>query len=236
MYTNSIREAFIGVDSVRVYGYGLGAHTERKTFSVSGVATSSLHALGQGQLEELEIRDIAAVWAELGVKELSLLKLNVEGAEYELLDRLIETDMIKRIKCVQVQFHDFVPNATVMVADLRRRLAKTHAQTYCFDFIWEQWTRLDDISPGQLSAALLERSELEKRLSLGLFQAEAKVRDLSVQILSREDWLDLDDPAKRAEAVRSLSARELVSGLYLKGISLLRRIRGLSRAPKSSKE
>jgi hypothetical protein len=48
---------------------------------------------------------------ESGVDRVNLLKINVEGAEYDILDKLIETGYIKNVDNIQVQFHNFVPNA-----------------------------------------------------------------------------------------------------------------------------
>tara|TARA_B100001057_G_scaffold500093_1_gene613426 strand:+ start:3220 stop:3867 length:648 start_codon:yes stop_codon:yes gene_type:complete len=38
-------------------------------------------------------------------EKIDLLKLNIEGAEYDVLDRLIETQEIRKIKYLLVQFH-----------------------------------------------------------------------------------------------------------------------------------
>ena len=68
-----------------------------------------------------------------------LLKLNIEGGEYEVLADLLESHFIDKITFIQIQFHDFMPDAENMRASLRRKLAKTHVESWCFDFIWESW-------------------------------------------------------------------------------------------------
>ena len=40
--------------------------------------------------------------------KIDLLKINIEGGEYEVLENLIENDLIKNIDNIQIQFHDFV--------------------------------------------------------------------------------------------------------------------------------
>ena len=38
----------------------------------------------------------------------TLMKINIEGGEYDLLEELLDENMIKQIVNLQVQFHDFV--------------------------------------------------------------------------------------------------------------------------------
>jgi len=72
------------------------------------------------------------------------MKINIEGAGYDLLDHLIESGFIKNIKNIQVQFHDIVAEAVKRRASIQEQLKKTHVLTYCYDFIWENWTIKDD--------------------------------------------------------------------------------------------
>ena len=70
------------------------------------------------------------------------MKINIEGAEYDLLDHLIETGFIANIINLQIQFHEFVPNAKERMENIQKRLEKTHALTYQHEFVWENWKRL----------------------------------------------------------------------------------------------
>lgn len=76
----------------------------------------------------------------IGHKEIDLMKINVEGAEYPILRNLIETGLIKNIKNLQVQFHLF---DWLDVRDEYEQLAldlnKTHYTSWKFPFVWENW-------------------------------------------------------------------------------------------------
>ena len=66
-----------------------------------------------------------------------------EGGEFELLNALLDRpDLIKKIKYFQIQFHDFVPDALKMRAEIQRRLSETHKVMWNFPFIWESWERI----------------------------------------------------------------------------------------------
>jgi hypothetical protein len=68
-----------------------------------------------------------------------LMKVNIEGAEFDLLDHMLEKGCMPMIGNLQVQFHRFVPNAPSRRRTLRSSLKLTHELTYEFYFVWENW-------------------------------------------------------------------------------------------------
>ncbi len=79
------------------------------------------------------------------IPTIDLMKINIEGGEYDLLEHLIESEYIRHIKNIQVQFHDFVPNAQERMWSIQEALARTHYLTYQYLFVWENWRIRDDI-------------------------------------------------------------------------------------------
>lgn len=47
---------------------------------------------------------------ERQINKIDLFKINIEGAEYDLLECIILNGYILKIKNIQVQFHDFFPD------------------------------------------------------------------------------------------------------------------------------
>jgi FkbM family methyltransferase len=78
-----------------------------------------------------------------GIKHVDLMKINIEGGEYDLLDHLIDTGLVKQIANIQVQFHDHVPNAERRMQKIQQALQKTHYLTYQYPFVWENWKRIE---------------------------------------------------------------------------------------------
>ena len=68
-----------------------------------------------------------------------LIKINIEGYEYPLLERLLDAGAISRFRDIQVQFHVFVPNAEERRKAIQERLLLTHNMTYNYNFVWENW-------------------------------------------------------------------------------------------------
>jgi hypothetical protein len=92
------------------------------------------------EIFEISLVSILDFIKEHNIHTVDLLKLNIEGGEYSLLESVIKDGNIKVFKNIQVQFHDFViDNARVRMRNIQRELAKTHQLTYQFEFVWENW-------------------------------------------------------------------------------------------------
>jgi hypothetical protein len=84
---------------------------------------------------------------ELGIKNIDLLKINIEGGEYSLLKRLIDSGKIMRCDTILVQYHEWIPRARRMRRKINANLAITHEVEWSYDFVWEKWKRKPHITP-----------------------------------------------------------------------------------------
>lgn len=72
---------------------------------------------------------------------IDLMKINVEGAEYPILQNLIHSGTIKNITDLQVQFHD-MEGYEGLYEEIAKELSKTHQLTWRFPFVWENWHKI----------------------------------------------------------------------------------------------
>jgi len=72
-------------------------------------------------------------------REVAVMKINIEGGEYSLLDYILKQGLISNIKNIQVQFH-IVPGYELLYVDIESELSKTHKLTWQTPFVWENWT------------------------------------------------------------------------------------------------
>ena len=92
-------------------------------------------------VQQAEVRSISEVVSELHIERIDLIKINIEGGEYDLLPAIIDSGLIKRIKYIQVQFHNF----DIGAADARfriRRSRKTHRGCGIMNSYGESWELL----------------------------------------------------------------------------------------------
>jgi FkbM family methyltransferase len=126
-----------------VYHAGIGPEHKFCKISVAGDASSILEHSGPlwqtGHEEQIEIISLDEIFRRHNLSTVRLMKINIEGAEYDLLDYMIDVDLATRIDDIQIQFHDFVPDASQRRDNIRERLTKTHTLTYDYEFVWENW-------------------------------------------------------------------------------------------------
>lgn len=77
------------------------------------------------------------------IKRVDLMKINIEGGEYALLNHLYGIGFLKNVKDIQVQFHNFTPTAEEDMKAIQKKLSETHKLTYQYPWVWDNWSRKD---------------------------------------------------------------------------------------------
>lgn len=94
------------------------------------------------------VSDISASMESLlqkrGAEHIDLVSMRLDGMEYDLIPYLITTGLIRKIRNLQIQFDDQVPDARARMLTIRKQLRETHAPTYQYEFVWENWERKED--------------------------------------------------------------------------------------------
>lgn len=121
---------------VEIYRNGVGAWDREIDLKIHG-AMSRAEQLDPADLTERV--NIIRLTDWIGEQKIDLLKLNIEGMEYEVIADLFNTCKIKQIKNLQVQFHIREPNDEKLHRVMRDELLRTHRLTYEFPFCWENY-------------------------------------------------------------------------------------------------
>jgi FkbM family methyltransferase len=140
-FREEIRQRFLGTSKVTVYPFGLAERSAWTEIAVEGDASSVTRRVGE-QTEAIELRDALEVLGPMAERGIDLIKINIEGGEFGLLARMLETGLAARCRDIQVQFHPWMENAANRRKELQRRLTATHRLTYAYPFVWENWRRL----------------------------------------------------------------------------------------------
>jgi FkbM family methyltransferase len=138
-FAAQIAERFCRNDDIEVFDYGLGAATRTQTIHLRGASSSTFRT--DASTDTIRIVDVAEWLSEKGIDSIQLMKINIEGGEFELLERLIETGGIERIDDVQVQFHNVASDSAQRMERIQQRLRHTHEPTFQYRFVWENWRR-----------------------------------------------------------------------------------------------
>jgi FkbM family methyltransferase len=141
-FANDLKNRWSETKKVKIYDFALGIVNDNIDICLAGDA-SSIHIFNNQNTEKIKIRKIDEVLNELMIETVDLIKINIEGEEYPLLDYCLDINLTSKFKNIQVQFHDFIENAEKKRNTIRDRLSKTHYLTYDYEFVWENW-KLND--------------------------------------------------------------------------------------------
>ena len=131
-------------DNKKITLFNFGISDNEGTFTLSDSVDGSsfhnpTHKLKQGL--ECEIKEFFSVISDLDIKNIDLIKINIEGGEYPLLKHIADKNELAIIDEYQIQFHNFIEGAESKRNILITELSKTHKRTWCYKFVWESWKR-----------------------------------------------------------------------------------------------
>lgn len=139
-FCDEIKSRFKGNNKIKIFNFGL-ADTDKNVSMSLGDDASSVYSSDDIKSENVILRDIVNFIRSEKLTRIDLIKINIEGGEYDVLPRLIDSGMIAAIGNLQIQFHNFINNAVSKRKKIRAELKKTHALTYDFYFVWENWSK-----------------------------------------------------------------------------------------------
>jgi FkbM family methyltransferase len=139
LYQNII-ERFKYNKKIKVFNHGLSDNTNIKKISLLNDG-SSFYKETENAVECKVINIIDFINLE-NISFIDLMKINIEGDEFPVLTSLLNQNMTPKINDIQVQFHDFYPNAIELRNEIQKKLTKTHKLTYNYDFVWENWQKI----------------------------------------------------------------------------------------------
>ena len=118
------------------------AHYDKdpERYSVAASLVRDDHKVDASNAVEVEVIDFPAFLAELD-RDVRILKIDIEGSEWDLLEALSKTPAFDRIDSIFVETHErFDPAAIIPRAERLHRLAEGRARPYV-DLYWGRHNR-----------------------------------------------------------------------------------------------
>ncbi|MFN8447795.1 MAG: FkbM family methyltransferase [Anaerolineae bacterium] len=138
-FVSVISQRFSRNPSISIYQFGLASETRIAKAAIASDGTS-MFKTGK-DMQDIRLVNAMDFFHEHQIDRVDLMKINIEGGEYELLEYLIETGLVSQIKNIQVQFHQFVPHAEDRMVKIQKGLSETHFLSYQYTFVWENWCK-----------------------------------------------------------------------------------------------
>lgn len=140
-FADMIKNRFSHNDKINVYSFGLAGQDDETEILLDEDSSSVVNTLIEPEnKEKIKLIEAAKFLKEASIENIDLMKINIEGGEYDLLEHLINTGFISKIRNIQVQFHEYFPGAEARMKNIQQKLMETHHLTYQYKFVWENWT------------------------------------------------------------------------------------------------
>jgi len=136
-----IDEKFKNNDDVKVFNFGLSNKNESLKINFSNDG-SSFYTKKNDNYIDCRVVSIVDFIKNESINKIDLIKINIEGDEYPVLESLIENNLIGIFTDIQVQFHDLLPNSIERREKIHKEFMKTHTITYNYEFVWENWKKI----------------------------------------------------------------------------------------------
>ena len=133
-------ERFKDNKNILCFNYGVGNLNGDFVLSNDNEASSTKRKISDKEGEKIKIKKISDIIEEQRVNNIDLMKINIEGGEYDLLPFIINENLISKINNIQVQFHNFIPNAVKKREEITNLLKNTHKNDWSYYFVWENWS------------------------------------------------------------------------------------------------
>ena len=132
--------------AITIHPFGLAGRDSTEVISVMSESSSVLRNTAafhrHSSQETIHLRDGNDFLSEIALPDVAVMKINIEGGEYDLLEALIRSGRIASVRNVLIQFHDFVNDAEQRMKIIQQSLSATHEQTFGYDFVWGNWRRI----------------------------------------------------------------------------------------------
>ena len=147
-YADLLEKKYSSNQKITVVKSGVWVKTMKKTIQKSG-ESSSFCAQGDRLdsrvvVEEISLTDISEILAKYGLSNIDLCSINIEGAEYELMEAIIDRGIINRIGTLQIQFHQNISGHTQRRKKIIKNILATHSTRYSYPYVWECFSKINN--------------------------------------------------------------------------------------------
>lgn len=143
-FAEALMDRFRADSKVKVFPFGIGAQSEFLPLIRLGDATFEARLAPEVSIHDsvlAEIRSAREVLPAAG--PYALASINIEGAEYLLLESMLSDDLFQYVRKLLIQFHRIAPNRSEnlqLIHTARESLGTAYRCDWSYEFLWELWS------------------------------------------------------------------------------------------------
>ena len=136
---NILKEQVKRFQKVKCFEVALSNYDGESYISNLG-ASASLFNRDEGDLDKkISVKSFSTFVKEKEIAFIDLVKMNIEGSEYEVLIDLLNSEKISLINHLQIQYHRNRVFYRFKRYLINKKLRKTHNLIWCYKYVWERW-------------------------------------------------------------------------------------------------
>lgn len=137
-YFDFLNKRFVSDSKVTTKNLALATESGQLKINVNADSTGFYETSDGSVFETITCVGVSEFFTPPSEK-FDLIEMNIEGAEYEVLDSLLQLNLQSHINTFLIQFHKNVPEFEMKREKIRSRLERSHEQVFCYDYVWERW-------------------------------------------------------------------------------------------------
>jgi len=146
VYFRKLQERFFNIEKIKLFHFGL-LDGNFKTKMADQKDSSSLFT-DSNDGESVIIKDILEFIEENNIKKIDLIKINIEGGDYDLINHMLDNGDITMFNNIQIQHHfrkdhrrqNLYSDTEKLIKNITKKLENTHILEWGFP-VWESWKR-----------------------------------------------------------------------------------------------
>lgn len=140
-----LENKFKNNSKIHLINVGIGNKNKKDIIFVNNDASSANS--NTGDPIEVQFITIDKLFEQWHLSFVDLIQINIEGAEYSLLENMIAKNFLSKFKNIQIQFHMTVDNYETRRNIIRQELINNGFELkFDYPFVWEGWHKNDNRS------------------------------------------------------------------------------------------
>lgn len=137
-FYDEIVSRYQGMENIKVYNFGLSDDNRDEEISIEGDSSSVFK--NNGNTENIKLKNIIEFLFEEKIFHVDLIKINIEGEEYRLMEHLTSNPELNIFDNYLIQFHGFIDNYVERRDKIAEKLSVYYNRIFNYDFIFEGWS------------------------------------------------------------------------------------------------
>ena len=135
-FYDNIKNRYKEQSNVKVFNFGLSDKDRDVNISIEGDSSSVFTGVASQKIKLVSIENFIK---NHNIQRVDLIKINIEGEEYRLMEKVIKSDVMKVFQNFLIQYHRFIDNHVERRNAITSEMETHYKNIFNNEFVWEGW-------------------------------------------------------------------------------------------------